>query len=429
MNPVSKKLKLFLNKYFKKSKNEIDKIDKIRFSPSTIKFIKNIYGSIIKCNLECINKANIIKLPFTETTFPKSNNFQGIPHEIRDEIQNIEQTTKIYDFKVKNRNIRVFFIFPVQGSQLNEKEMMKYIERMFIWLSIAYKYSPVNCAKNLHIYLYLTDLKKMLPTIDASPIDWEHANTAFTYSCREEHISSHKENNENKDISEINIFRKEEWFKVFIHETIHCMGLDFSHMDTGFSNSKIHSLFNINVDVKLFETYTECLAEIMNSIFFVYYSVINNKNVENMDFIYEKIEENIKNEILFSLFQCVKILDHYGLSYKNMYENTNENNELCKKYSEKSPIFAYYVLKPILLFHINDFVDWINKNNKGSLSFTKTMENINNYCMFFENFHKTPEYTGIIRVVENEFRKIQKSKTKDDLRTEMETLRMTVFEM
>ena len=429
MNPVSKKLKLFLNKYFKKSKNEIDKIDKIRFSPSTIKFIKNIYGSIIKCNLECINKANIIKLPFTETTFPKSNNFQGIPHEIRDEIQNIEQTTKIYDFKVKNRNIRVFFIFPVQGSQLNEKEMMKYIERMFIWLSIAYKYSPVNCAKNLHIYLYLTDLKKMLPTIDASPIDWEHANTAFTYSCREEHISSHKENNENKDISEINIFRKEEWFKVFIHETIHCMGLDFSHMDTGFSNSKIHSLFNINVDVKLFETYTECLAEIMNSIFFVYYSVINNKNVENMDFIYEKIEENIKNEILFSLFQCVKILDHYGLSYKNMYENTNENNELCKKYSEKSPIFAYYVLKPILLFHINDFVDWINKNNKGSLSFTKTVENINNYCMFFENFHKTPEYTGIIRVVENEFRKIQKSKTKDDLRTEMETLRMTVFEM
>jgi hypothetical protein len=429
MNPVSKNLKLFLNKYFKKSKNEIDKIDKIRFSTSTIKFIKNIYGSIIKCNLECINKVNIIKVPFNETSFPKSNNFQGIPDEIRHEIQNIEQTTKIYEFKVKNRNIRVFFIFPMQGSQLNEKEMMKYIERMFIWLSIAYKYSPINCAKNLNVYLYLTDLNKMLPTIDASPIDWEHANTAFTYSCREEHISSHNENKDIADISEINIFRKEEWFKVFIHETIHCMGLDFSHMDTMFSNSKIHSLFNINVDVKLFESYTECLAEIMNSIFFVYYSVINNKNIENIDYIYEKIEETMKNEILFSLFQCVKVLDHYGLSYKNMYENTNENNELCKKYSEKSPIFAYYVLKPILLFHINDFIDWINKNNKGSLSFTKTVENINNYCMFFENFHKTPEYIDVIQIVEKEFHKIQKSKTKEDLRTEMETLRMTVFEM
>jgi hypothetical protein len=92
-------------------------------------------------------------------------------------------------------------------------------------------------------------------------------------------------------------------------------------------------------------------------------------------------------------------------------------------------LFTRCVLKPILLFHINDFVDWINKNNKGSLSFTKTMENINNYCMFFENFHKTPEYTGIIQIMEKEFHKIQKSKNKDDLRTEMETLRMTVFEM
>ena len=426
MNPISKNLKLFINKYFKKSKNDISKI---RFSTSTIKFIKNIYGSIIKCNLECINNANIIKVSFSETSFPKSNNFQGIPDEIRSNIENAEQNTKIYEFKVKNRNIRVFFVYPSSGSQLNEKEIMKYIERMFIWLSIAYKYSPVNCAKNLHIYLYLTDLKKVLPAIDASIIGWEHANTAFTYSCREEYISSHNENNDNKDISEIIIFRKEEWFKVFIHETIHCMGLDFSHMDTGFSNSKINSLFNINVDVKLFESYTESLAEIVNTIFFVYYSVINNKNVENMDFIYEKIEENMKYEILFSLFQCVKILDHYGLSYKNIYDNTNENHELCKKYSEKSPIFAYYVLKPILLFYINDFVDWINKNNKGSLSFTKTVENINNYCMFFENFHKTPEYTGVIQNMENEFRKIQKSKIKDDLRTELETLRMTVFEM
>ena len=49
--------------------------------------------------------------------------------------------------------------------------------------------------------------------------------------------------------------------------------------------------------------------------------------------------------------------------------------------------------------------------------------------MFFENFHKTPEYTGVIQIMQKEFHKIQKSKTKDDLRTEMETLRMTVFEM
>jgi len=119
MNPISKKLKLFLNKYFKKSKNEISKI---RFSTSTIKFIKNIYGSIIKCNLECINKANIIKVPFNETTFPKSNIFQGIPYEIRSNIENIEQITKIYEFKVKNRKVRVFSYFQCKVLNLMKKK-------------------------------------------------------------------------------------------------------------------------------------------------------------------------------------------------------------------------------------------------------------------------------------------------------------------
>ena len=423
MKDISKSLKKFIEKYFNNSKKEIFKI---MFSNTTIKFIKTIYGSIIKHNLEWINKINISEEFYeNQQSFPRANNYESIPNEIRNNIENISQTTKIFNFEVKHRSIRVFFIFP-EGSQINEKKIKKCLEKMFIWLSIAYKHSPVNCAKRLNVYLYLTDLKKMLPEIETSPLGWENANTAFTYSCREEHISSPTLLNDKSDNTEIIIFREEEWFKVFMHETIHCMGLDFSHMDTGLSNSKIHFIFNINVDIKLFESYTECLAEIMNSIFFVYYSVINTKYVENMDYIYKKIEETMKYEILFSLFQCVKILAHYGLSYRNMYENTKENNELCKNYSENSPIFAYYILKPILLFHVNDFIDWINKNNKGSLSFTKTIENINNYCMFFENFHKKDKYIHIIQIIEKDFHKI---KNDEKLKTELETLQMTLFEL
>jgi len=420
MKDISKKMKLFIDKYFKKSKNGIDEL---MLSDETIKFIKNIYSLIIKYNLEWINKIQISEEIYNSQSFPRANNYNGIPNEIQNTIENITQTTKIYNFKVKNRNIRVFFVFP-SGSQYNEKKMMKYLEKIFIWLSIGYKYSPVNCAKNLNVYLYLTDLHKTLPTIDANPIGWMNANTAFTYSCSDYNISSPIHIANNNDITEIIIFREEEWFKVFIHETFHCMGLDFSHMDTQFSNSKIHSIFNISNDIKLFESYTECLAEIMNSIFFVYYSVINTKYVENIDYIYKKIEENMKYEILFSLFQCVKILDHYGLTYSVMYD-VNEG-ELCKKYNENSPIFSYYVLKPILLYNINDFIGWINKNNKGSLSFTKTIANINNYCMFFEKFYKKDGYIRIIQNIEKEFTKI---KNDEKLKTELETLRMTLFEM
>jgi hypothetical protein len=420
MKDISKKMKLFIDKNFKKSKNGIDEL---MFSDETIKFIKNIYSLIIQYNLEWINKIQISEEIYNSQSFPRANNYKGIPNEIQNTIENITQTTKIYNFKVKNRNIRVFFVFP-SGSQYNEKKMMKYLEKIFIWLSIGYKYSPVNCAKNLNVYLYLIDLHKTLPTIDANPIGWMNANTAFTYSCSDYNISSPKDIANNNDITEIIIFREEEWFKVFIHETFHCMGLDFSHMDTQFSNSKIHSIFNITNDIKLFESYTESLAEIMNSIFYVYYSVINTKYIENVDYIYKKIEENMKYEILFSLFQCVKILDHYGLSYSVMYDVNAR--ELCKKYSENSPIFSYYVLKPILLYNINDFIGWINKNNKGSLSFTKTTENINKYCMFFENFYKKDGYIRIIQNIEKEFIKI---KNDEKFKTELETLRMTLFEM
>jgi hypothetical protein len=75
---------------------------------------------------------------------------------------------------------------------------------------------------------------------------------------------------------------------------------------------------------------------------------------------------------------------------------------------------------------MNDFVKWINKNNKGSLSFTKTMENINNYCMFFENFYKNHEYINVIEIIEKEYQKIKNNK---NFTTELETLRMTVFEI
>jgi hypothetical protein len=46
--------------------------------------------------------------------------------------------------------------------------------------------------------------------------------------------------------------------------------------------------------------------------------------------------------------------------------------------------------------------------------------------MFFENFHKKQEYIDAIKNMEKDYAKI---KNNMDLRTELETLRMTVFEI
>jgi hypothetical protein len=77
--------------------------------------------------------------------------------------------------------------------------------------------------------LYFTNYLKILPPANGSIIDQEHANTAFTTSC--------------KTNTEINLFREEEWFKVLVHETFHCMGLDFSSEDpTAANNEEASSL-------------------------------------------------------------------------------------------------------------------------------------------------------------------------------------------
>jgi L-rhamnose isomerase len=68
------------------------------------------------------------------------------------------------------------------------------------------------------IYIYHTSLLKILPNTNVDILNENNVNTAFTRTCPSN--------------SEIVVFRKEEWFKVFIHETFHSFGIDFASMNT-----------------------------------------------------------------------------------------------------------------------------------------------------------------------------------------------------
>ena len=93
----------------------------------------------------------------------------------------------------------------------------KYVDTIIMWLYILNEYGSKKCSTTFTIFLYLTSLEKKLPTSNIDILDQINVNTAFTSTCPSD--------------SEIVIFRKEEWFKVFIHETFHSFGLDFSDMN------------------------------------------------------------------------------------------------------------------------------------------------------------------------------------------------------
>jgi hypothetical protein len=194
-------------------------------------------------------------------------------------------------------------------------------------------------------------------------------------------------------------------------------------MNTETCDKTIRSLFHIQVnDIRVYECYTESCAGIIHAIFYVHFSMVFSKDIENMDIIYAKIRETMANEILFSQFQCVKVLDHFGLKYIDLIADSRESRELSKKYSEKSQIFSYYVLKSIVLFYMNDFISWIKTNNRGSISFVKTQENIDHFCVFFREHYI--DYNNNLLDIENIFENIKNNKT-----MELETMRMTLHEL
>jgi hypothetical protein len=374
MKDVSEKLSIFLkNNIVPSMKNEFPKT---RFSNDCKKFIGLLFNQIISVN-EILEKTNTktkeISKNMNYDDFPKGNNYEHTPNEIKEYISNMDKT--VY-FSQININGKIINLHLICRKNKTIKFINSVIKKIFLWLSIALQYSPKKCSQNLDIYLYFTDLEKTLPK-RGEIIKEINANTAFTTFC--------------KPTTEITIFREEEWFKVFIHESFHCLGLDFSEFDNNGTNKKILSIFPVSSDVRIFETYCEMWAEILNVMFMVFFSTritpsINESIIEKM---IDKTELLINQERIFSLFQCVKVLEFYGMDYCDLYEK-NEKSHIARlyRYKENTQVLSYYILKPIYMFFVDDFIEWCIKHNNYSLNFNKSPKllhrNMDEYCNFIQ---------------------------------------------
>lgn len=351
--------------------------------------------------------------PQISNTFTKSNEFNYMSPEIQNEITNMRGTQYQYNFIDSN----TFSIF-LYTNTMDDRTINKYIKWIYIWLYIAKTYAKTKCSSELKIYLYLTKLKKILPT-NGGIIGQEHANTGYTMSCKKD--------------NEINIFREEEWFKVLIHESFHAFGLDFSELDKtpDDGSAEILKLFPVSSDVNLFETYCEMWAELLNVMFIVYFNQtkIATNVYENINKLIHEVENRIHNERLYSLFQCAKVLYHYKLDYKELYEKSPDaEKERKRKYKEETNVLSYYIIKSIFMFFIDDYMNWCFDNNSNNEIFTLQMkhtpDNIKNYCKFIENHYKRIDYTGSLLLFEEWFRD---SKNAICITPELyNTLRMTV---
>jgi hypothetical protein len=408
MKDISKELIVFLN-------NFKHKIPTTKFSIASKNFLKELFILMIqgdeyyekhKTKIE-MNKNNII---------PMNNDFDYIPNAIKNNIMNMKGICYEYNFTIGIKKYKVSFWIENNEKMDIENSIKNSIKKIFIWLFIANAYSNEKCSQYLNINIYLTNLKKVLPN-NTKIIKQEHANSAFTTSCKKN--------------TEINIFRTEEWFKVFIHESFHCTGLDFSELEHSISNKNVLTIFPVNSDVRLFETYCEMWAEIINVMFISYNKSTNIENLnEYIDKMVLNSEKLLYYERAFSLFQCAKVLYFFGLKYINLYEKDVTSMKLrATRYKEETQILSYYIIKSIYMFYVNEFIEWCIENNADngiiSLNFNKNNETIDSYVYFIKERFLNSQYTGSLSIFEEWYKNINETSVKEEI---YNTLRMSVNE-
>ena len=384
----------------------------------TCLIIQKLYGDINKgftyvndqtLNLKVEHITNINQIP-KPLTFP----LNAFPDKVRNHIDNNIIKLLKYNITIFDRNISILFLIEDEKQTIIEK-YNDYVNYMLVWLYVVNMYSSKKCANELKIFIYHTNLLKLLPETNKNILNENNVNTAFTRTCPTN--------------SEIVVFRKEEWFKVFIHETFHNFGLDFSEMNLDLYNEKILNIFSVNSEVNLFESYAECWARIINTMFFSFV-IIKNKNDIN-DFL-TNFNFFINFEIIFSFFQMIKVLDFMDLKYTDLYKQTTFSQNLRNNfYKEDTNVLSYYIITLILISNYQDFLLWCNTNNTSILNFKKTKSNLEKFYKLIEEKYKSKNLLDKIKCNENLFYKLKKlSKTtkQKNILYLLKNLRMTICE-
>lgn len=361
-----------------------------QLTPTSNKNINYIFSNYIK-----LIKGNITNTYFIEllyTLIDRASN-KDTPHTLIknkvDRVNNLSNSKfispEIKKYIDENNFIHYIVQFKIKDAQYNihiyskkEININKYIYFIKLILNLC-AYEAVTRYNVFTFKIILTDFKKTQPTIPVNPFS---INSGLTTYPLHEKLDDHKE---------ILIFRREEWFKVLIHECFHMFCLDFSCKESDYVKL-FKPLFNINSEFLFFECICEFWARTINL------AVISYSTKKNI--LYEEFEMlmkiNIKLEGIYSLLQMKYILNNMGFTYESLMDKNRE-----KEYTENTNMFCYYVLTPILLFNYEQTMSWFIDNNQTILQFNKDNKSILLFFLYIKSIYNRPELLKYIHALKD----------------------------
>lgn len=256
------------------------------------------------------------------------------------EFLRLKKEPPTFEYRIKLDKFDFVFFIMFEGNGIEDTELQS-LENMLrvisIWIKVATQYSEPTCfPETIYFFLYLLDSPKEIPYKNTNVgLGRNDVNSAFTYACSQQKSSRNM----------ICVYRKEEIFKVLIHEIIHLIGFDLSYISATpiLTNIGEHSedfyiskTFNIPISsFKFEESYTEFLATLIQCMF--------------ISPTWRQFVAAVELEVQFACLQVDKILCFNNLNYEFLVSP----NQLAKVnyYHEGTAVFSYYVLKTILLFN------------------------------------------------------------------------------
>ena len=246
---------------------------------------------------------------------------------------------------INEKNITLYFY---SYDNVNKDTIILYSNYVFLLIFLITNVKT-KCSKNIEINIYLTPFTKLLPE-NKKILGPNEVNTGYSnYGCL--------------DYTEITIYRKEEWFKVLIHELFHNLNLDFASMDEDYGE-KFKKLLGLDIKYKINEAYAEIWARI---ILVVFASYIESSSYTTYKSLFIKY---LNKEISFSVIQATKILNLVNTS---------------KIYKEDTNAYVYYVFTASLLNNYIEFLEWCDNNNNRLFYFNKNNKNLNSFIMLLES--------------------------------------------
>ncbi|MAV56261.1 MAG: hypothetical protein CMI79_01835 [Candidatus Pelagibacter sp.] len=293
----------------------------------------------------------------SQMTIPSPSRF--LSKTVRQDIIDNQVKQYVYKYKLGYRNIKIVFGL-LKSSMISDEELDHGAEKICSWLAVCAKYAKARCGQKQDVYIYMGNHKKRFPKSTVINIGPNNVNSGFSTICQ--------------NANEIIIYRQEEWFKVFLHETFHSFGFEPNEASERTLSDYLKEMLPIEPRVRVSEAYVETWARIINSS---YASIIKSSDLNEYIAL---VRFSLLVESLFAVIQASRILTFMNLSYSDVIDKTSITAKTM--YKENTNVFAYYLLTAAFIIKPYLFLKWCSNYNSNWLEFNNSPYAINNFKDF-----------------------------------------------